>query len=191
MADFIDTNRVQYGLGPICTLLTDEPGSTFYVAPGGYDKYPGRLEADAQAWERARRRKLRCRLVRNRKLCELVEEKLREDYGVLNRLRVWLKRELNRENDRRLLQVSHVERFMREMGLFIQAWFGALKKALTQRSADQAALRFADPNRPHGKASVRKGQIELCIADITSVATCPASVEDRMPFIDVFTGKIV
>jgi len=56
---------------------------------GGYDNYRASA-ADEASWERACRRKP-CRLVSNPKLCELVEEKLREDWAP-RQIAGWLKR---------------------------------------------------------------------------------------------------
>ena len=129
---------------------------------GGYDKYRA-LEADAQAWERARRRKP-CRLVRNRKLCELVEEKLREDWAP-KQIAGWLKREYPNDES---LQVSH-ETIYRS--LFIQAR-GALKKALTQHLRTKRTIR-------RSKQASRKGHGKGQIEGMISIRERPASVEDR------------
>ena len=129
---------------------------------GGYDKYRA-LEADAQAWERACRRKP-CRLVSNPDLCELVEEKLREDWAP-KQIAGWLKREYP---DDESLHVSH-ETIYRS--LFIQAR-GALKKELTQH------LRTKRTIRRSAKAS-RKGHGKGQIEDLISIRERPASIEDR------------
>ena len=129
---------------------------------GGYDKYRA-LEADTQAWERAHRPK-RCRLVSNPKLCELVEEQLRQDWAP-RQIAGWLKREYP---DDASLHVSH-ETIYRT--LFIQAR-GALKKELTEHLRSKRTIRrSAQASRKgHGK-----GQIEGMI----SIRERPASIEDR------------
>jgi IS30 family transposase len=80
-------------------------------------------EADAAAWQRARRPK-RCKLAQNRALARLVAEKLRLEWSPYQ-VAGWLKRMYPQDETR---QVSH-ETIYRT--LFIQAR-GALKKELLQ-----------------------------------------------------------
>ncbi len=129
---------------------------------GGYDKYRA-LEADAQAWERARRRKP-CRLVRSGQLLGLVEEKLREDWAP-EQIAGWLKREYR---DDESLHVSH-ETIYRS--LFIQAR-GALKKELTRHLRTKRTIR-------RSRHASRKGRGGGQIPDLISIRERPASVEDR------------
>ena len=129
---------------------------------GGYDRYRASA-ADEATWERARRGK-RCRLVRNRKLCELVGDKLRL-YWSPQQIAGWLKRTYPGDES---LHVSH-ETIYRS--LFIQAR-GALKKELTVYLRSRRTIR-------RSKQATRKGHGMGQIEDVISIRERPASVEDR------------
>ena len=129
---------------------------------GGFDSDRA-AAADEATWESARRRK-RCRLVRNRKLCERVGDQLRL-YWSPQQIAGWLKRTYPEDES---LHVSH-ETIYRS--LFIQAR-GALKKELTVYLRSKRTIRRSKqaPRKGHGR-----GQTEAMI----SIRERPASVEDR------------
>ena len=119
MADFIDTNRVQYGVESICSVLPIAP-STFYEHQAR-EKNPDRLPARAK-----RDAELRVEIDR-------VWRENRQVYGVR---KVW--KQLNRENTD--VARCTVERLMREMGLE-----GVVRgRKIKTTIPDEAALRPAD-----------------------------------------------
>ena len=93
---FIDENRDEYGVEPICRELPIAP--SVYYEEKAREKDPSRLP------ERARR---------DRDLCQEIERVHREHFGVYGVRKVW--RQLRREG----IEVARctVERLMREMGL--------------------------------------------------------------------------
>ena len=162
MADFIDTNRVQYGVESICSVLPIAP-STFYEHQAR-EKNPDRLPARAK-----RDAELRVEIDR-------VWRKNRQVYGVR---KVW--KQLNRENTD--VARCTVERLMREMGLE-----GVVRgRKIKTTIPDEAALRPADLVDRDFSAT-RPNQ--LWIADLTYVATWRGFVYVAF-VIDVFSRKIV
>jgi IS30 family transposase len=120
-------------------------------------------EADASAWQRARRPK-RCKLAQNRALARLVAEKLRLQWSPYQ-VAGWLKRRYPQDETR---QVSH-ETIYRT--LFIQAR-GALKKELLQHLRRTRAMRRS---RHHTQKTADHGRIK----ETVSIRERPAEAEDR------------
>jgi IS30 family transposase len=120
-------------------------------------------EADAAAWQRARRPK-RCKLAQNRALARLVAEKLRLEWSPYQ-VAGWLKRTYPQDETR---QVSH-ETIYRT--LFIQAR-GALKKELLQHLRRTRAMRRS---RHHTQKTPEHGRITGTV----SIRERPAEAEDR------------
>jgi len=120
-------------------------------------------EADASAWERARRPK-RCKLAVNRVLAHLVAEKLRLQWSP-SQVAGWLKRTYPNDETR---QVSH-ETIYRT--LFIQAR-GALKKELLQHLRRTRGMRRS---RHHTQKTPDHGRI----TETVSIRERPAEAEDR------------
>ena len=120
-------------------------------------------EADAAAWQRARRPK-RCKLAQNRALARLVAEKLRLEWSPYQ-VAGWLKRTYPQDETR---QVSH-ETIYRT--LFIQAR-GALKKELLQHLRRTRAMRRS---RHHTQKTPDHGRITGTV----SIRERPAEAEDR------------
>jgi len=120
-------------------------------------------EADASAWQRARRPK-RCKLAQNRALARLVAEKLRLQWSPYQ-VAGWLKRRYPQDETR---QVSH-ETIYRT--LFIQAR-GALKKELLQHLRRTRAMRRS---RHHTQKTPDHGRIRNTV----SIRERPAEAEDR------------
>ncbi len=149
--------QIARGLGRTPSTVSREIGRN-----GGPESYRA-SEAEKQAWRRAQRPKP-CRLLRCRRLRQLVEEKLREDWSP-QQISGWLKRTY-RGNES--LQVSH-ETIYRS--LFIQAR-GALKKELTQYLRTKRTIRRS----PH---ATHKGRGGGQISDLISIRERPAAVEDR------------
>jgi IS30 family transposase len=120
-------------------------------------------EAEANAWDRARRPK-RCRMACNAELRSRVAEKLADDWSP-QQIAFWLKKE---HPDDPSLHVSH-ETIYRT--LFVQAR-GALKKELVAHLRVSKSVR-----RPNGVAHSlgRLGQLK----DTVSIRERPAEVEDR------------
>ncbi len=129
---------------------------------GGGGNYRA-LEADERAWERARRPK-RCLLAVNRRLRDVVEEKLEEHWSP-QQISGWLAK---RYPDEEVMRVS-AETIYRT--LFIQAR-GALKKELIAHLRSKRTMRHsrnASTERP------RRGQIKEAV----SIRERPAEAEDR------------
>jgi IS30 family transposase len=120
-------------------------------------------QADAAAWDRARRPKT-CKLVDNRALARIVAKKLKRKWSP-EQIAGWLKRSYpHDETD----QVSH-ETIYRS--LFIQAR-GALKKVLLGHLRRTRAMRRS---RHHTQKTGDHGRI----TDTVSIRERPASAEDR------------
>ena len=128
----------------------------------GYSHYRA-TEADANAWDRARRPKS-CKLACNRRLRYKVERKLRRNWSP-EQIAGWLKEEHPGDESN---QVSH-ETIYRS--LFVQAR-GVLKKELMQHLRSKRTIR-------RGKQSSLKGDGLGTIANAVSIRERPASVEDR------------
>jgi IS30 family transposase len=120
-------------------------------------------EADASAWQRARRPK-RCKLAQNRVLARLVADKLRLQWSP-SQVAGWLKRMYPQDETR---QVSH-ETIYRT--LFIQAR-GALKKELLQHLRRPRGMRRS---RHHTQKTPDHGRITQTV----SIRERPAEAEDR------------
>ena len=120
-------------------------------------------EADASAWQRARRPK-RCKLAQSRALARLVAEKLRLQWSPYQ-VAGWLKRTYPQDETR---QVSH-ETIYR--ALFIQAR-GALKKELLQHLRRTRGMRRL---RHHTQKTPDHGRITHTV----SIRERPAEAEDR------------
>ena len=127
---------------------------------GGWRAYRA-SEADASAWQRARRPK-RCKLAQNRALARLVAEKLRLQWSPYQ-VAGWLKRTQDETR-----QVSH-ETIYRT--LFIQAR-GALKQELLQHLRRTRAVRRS---RHHTQKTADHGRI----TDTVSIRERPAEAQDR------------
>ena len=120
-------------------------------------------EADALAWQRARRPK-RCKLAQNRALARIVAEKLRLQWSPYQ-VAGWLKRTYPQDETH---QVSH-ETIYRT--LFIQAR-GALKKELLQHLRRTRVMRRS---RHHTQKTSDHGRITGTV----SIRERPAEAEDR------------
>jgi IS30 family transposase len=119
--------------------------------------------ADAAAWEDARRPK-RCRLARERRLRQTVEQKLRADWSP-QQIAVWLRRTFPEEPG---MQLSH-ETIYR--ALYVQAR-GALKRSLL------AHLRHGQRHRrPRAAARAVRGPGQLL--HTVSIAERPPSADSR------------
>ncbi len=129
---------------------------------GGWRAYRA-SEADASAWQRAKRPK-RCKLAQNRVLARLVAEKLRLQWSP-SQVAGWLKRTYPQDETR---QVSH-ETIYRT--LFIQAR-GALKKELLQHLRRTRGMRRS---RQHTQKTPDHGRI----TETVSIRERPAEAEDR------------
>ena len=129
---------------------------------GGQNGYRA-ADADAAAWERARRPK-RCRLAHNVRLQQIVAKKLRLDWSP-EQISGWLQRTFPKDES---LRVSH-ETIYRS--LFIQAR-GVLKRELLKHLRSHRVMR-------HAKTATTKGQPRGQIIDGISIRDRPASVEDR------------
>ena len=129
---------------------------------GGRRQYRA-TDADAAAWERARRPK-RCRLAQDRRLQRIVARKLRLDWSP-EQISGWLKRTFP---DDEILRVSP-ETIYRS--LFIQAR-GVLKKELLKHLRSHRVMRHAKKASPNGQ---HRGQI----IDGVSIRERPASADDR------------
>jgi len=129
---------------------------------GGRRRYRAAL-ADSRAWDQARRPK-DCKLRQHRRLCALVDKKLRLDWSP-EQVAGWLRRQFpNREG----MQVSH-ETIYRT--LFVQAR-GALKFELVRHLRSRRMMR-------RGRTATRSGQTRGQIIDAVSIRDRPAEVEDR------------
>jgi len=129
---------------------------------GGYDDYRA-TPAEQNAWDQALRPK-RCKLVCNRALAQIVEDKLSLLWSP-EQIAGWLKRAHPADEHN---QVSH-ETIYRS--LFVQAR-GALKKELQQYLRSRRTIR-------RSKTSSLKGDGLGGMPDAISIRERPASVEDR------------
>jgi IS30 family transposase len=129
---------------------------------GGIHRYRAH-EADANAWERARRPKV-CALSGNARLRRLVAAKLKLKWAPVQ-IAGWLKREFRVNKD---MQISH-ETIYRS--LFIQAR-GVLKKELVEHLRTNRTMRQA-------KSASASGQNRGKIVGAVSISERPAEVEDR------------
>ena len=129
---------------------------------GGYDQYRA-VEADEQAWVRARRPK-RSKLADHPWLRRAVARKLRLNWSP-EQIAGWLKRAHPGEG---VYQVSH-ETIYRS--LFVQAR-GVLKKELVQYLRSKRTIR-------RSRQATQKGNDHGQIKDMISISERPASVEDR------------
>jgi IS30 family transposase len=141
---------------PVCTISRE------LLRNGGRGAYRA-SEAEASAWQRARRPK-RCRLAANAALRYAVAGKLRANWSP-GQIAGWLKQEFATDAE---MHVSH-ETIYRT--LFMQAR-GALKKELIAHLRTAKRLR-----RPNGvvRSSGQRGQI----VDAISIRERPAEAEDR------------
>jgi IS30 family transposase len=132
------------------------------VRHGGRRRYRA-AQADAAAWESARRPKP-CLLCKNRPLQRIVAVKLRQDWAP-QQIAGWLKTQYPENPE---LWVSH-ETIYRS--LFVQAR-GALKKELTGHLRSRRPMRRSRhaTDRGHGRGE---------IVDAISIRQRPAEVEDR------------
>jgi putative transposase len=163
MVSFIDEQREQHGVEPICRQLP--------IAPSTYYEHKAR-EAEPSRLPR--------RAVRDAELREEIERVWKEHFGVYGVRKVW--RQLGREG----VQVARctVERLMCQMGLQ-----GAIRgrRYMKTTVADEAAERPADLVQRNFSAT-RPNQ--LWVADLTYVATWTGFV--YVAFVtDVFSRKIV
>ncbi len=163
MVSFIEEQREEHGVEPICKQLP--------IAPSTYYEQKAR-EADPS--------RLPKRAVRDAELCEEVERVWKEHFGVYGVRKVW--RQLSREG----VDVARctVERLMRQMRLQ-----GAVRGRKYKKTtiADEAIERPADLVQRDFTAQ-RPNQ--LWVADLTYVATWAGFV--YVAFItDVFSRKIV
>jgi IS30 family transposase len=129
---------------------------------GGSHRYRAH-EADAQAWERAKRPKA-CALSGNARLRRLVAAKLKLQWAPVQ-IAGWLRREFRVNKD---MQISH-ETIYRS--LFIQAR-GVLKKELIAHLRTNRTMRQA-------KNASASGQNRGRISGAISIRERPAEVEDR------------
>jgi len=129
---------------------------------GGRGRYRA-VEADAKAWQHARRPK-QCRLAINPRLQDLVANKLALDWSP-EQIAGWLKLEFPGDGD---MQMSH-ETIYRS--LFIQAR-GVLKKELVGHLRSRRMMR-------RSKSATTDGQPRGQIVDAVSIHERPAEIEDR------------
>ncbi len=129
---------------------------------GGRSQYRA-ADAEAAAWERARRPK-RCRLAQHRRLQHIVAKKLRLDWSP-EQISGWLKRTFP---DDETLRVSHETLYR---SLFIQAR-GVLKQELLKHLRSHRVMRHAKHASTHGQHRGR-------IVDGVSIRERPPSAEDR------------
>ena len=129
---------------------------------GGVTHYRS-VDADAKAWERARRPK-KCLLATNARLRTIVASRLKMRWSP-QQISGWLKMSFPNESD---LQISH-EAIYRT--LFIQAR-GVLKKELQYHLRSKRVMR-------HARTATRKGQTRYRIIDAISIRDRPPEIEDR------------
>lgn len=129
---------------------------------GGRASYRA-TEADAAAWERARRPK-RCRLASNWRLRRVVERKLGADWSP-QQIAAWL---LERYPSEPMMHVSHETIYQ---ALYVQTR-GALKRALVQHLRRGQRYR-----RPRAAARAERGPGQL--VDIVRIAERPPSADTR------------
>ncbi len=159
---FVDENRAEYGVEPICSLLPIAPSTPYEERARERD--PGRLPARAK---------------RDRDLREHIERVHRENFGVYGVRKVW--RQMNREG----IGVARctVARLMREMGL-AGAVRGRQFKTTTPDDTVSRPLDLVDRDF----SATRPNQ--LWVSDLTYVATWRGFVYVAF-VIDVFARRIV
>ena len=163
MVEFINDNRDEYGVEPICSVLP--------IAPSTYHEQKAR-QADPT--------RLPARSVRDAWLREEIERVWKENRSVYGARKTWL--QLNREGF--IVARCTVERLMRRMGLHGVIRGGQYKKTTivdeeAQRPLDLVKRDFT-ADRPN----------QLWVADITYVATWAGFV--YVAFVtDVFSRRIV
>lgn len=128
---------------------------------GGFSDYRA-LEADASAWERAKRPK-RCRLSQSPALRQTVASKLRLDWSP-QQISAWLRMSYPEDPS---MQISH-ETIYRT--LYVQAR-GALKKELVHHLRRRRSLRQTRRSK--------KGRGQGQIVDAISIRERPPQIEDR------------
>jgi IS30 family transposase len=133
------------------------------IARNGGQRCYRATQADANAWQQARRPKL-CRLAQNGKLRRLVANKLAMEWSP-EQVSGWLKRAYP---DDETLHVSHETIYK---SIFIQTR-GVLKKELQKHLRTQRSFRQSRQSSSRGQ---RRGQI----VDGISIRERPAEVEDR------------
>ena len=163
MVGFIDDQREEHGVEPICEVLPIAPST--YHAQKACEAEPAKRSA---------------RAVRDAWLCEEIERVWKENFGVYGVRKVW--RQLSREG----IDVARctVERLMRQMGLQ-----GAVRGRRFKRTTivDETAERPLDLVQRNFTAS---GPNQLWVADLTYVATWKGFA--YVAFItDVFSRRIV
>jgi len=164
MVSFIDENRGEYGVEPICAVLPIAP-STYYASKS--------READPT--------RLPPRLQRDAKLREEIQNIWNDNFHVYGARKVW--RYLVREDREDAVARCTVERLMRDMGLQ-----GAVRgRKFKTTVADQSQARPADLVQRDFTASRPN---ELWVADLTYVPTWSGFVYTAF-VIDVFARMIV
>jgi len=153
----LSIRSIASGLGRAPSTISREVSKN-----GGRGDYRA-TQANKNAWDRAQRPKP-CKLVRNRRLCQRVELKLRRKWSP-EQIAGWLKREYPGDDWN---QVSH-ETIYRS--LFIQAR-GALKKELQAYLRSKRSIRRA-------RTSTLKDDGLGGMPNAVSIRERPASVEDR------------
>ena len=128
----------------------------------GPDRYRA-LQADARAWQQAKRPKLGC-LATTPRLQLVVSAKLRANWSP-QQIAGWL---VTTYPDDATMRASH-ETIYRS--LFVQAR-GVLKRELTAHLRTRRSIR-------HSKLASKAGQLRGQIIDAVSIADRPASIEDR------------
>jgi len=129
---------------------------------GGRERYRA-TEAERRAWDQALRPK-QCRLRQNKRLREIVAEKLSGNWSP-EQISGWLKKEFPAD---KTMQLSH-ETIYRS--LFIQAR-GVLKKELTLHLRSKRQIR-------RSKSAPSKRAVRGQIIDAVSISERPAEAEDR------------
>jgi transposase, IS30 family len=155
----VDTSirRIAAGIGRSPSTVSRE-----IAHHGGWTRYRA-SEADAQAWEQARRPKP-CRLAVHGRLQRIVAKKLRLDWSP-EQIAGWLKQTFPDE-DRMRVSYETIYR-----SLFIEAR-GVLKKELMGHLRSQRVMR-------RSKHASTEGQPRGQIVDGVSIRDRPADIEDR------------
>ena len=163
MVDFVDEQRDDYGVEPICTVLPIAP-STYYEQKARQtdpDRLPPRVRRDAI-------------------LCEEVQRVWDENFQVYGAYKVW--RQLNREGHP--VARCTIERLMRQMGL---------QGARRGRSFKVTTVADGTPHRPPDLVDrdfTATQPNQLWVADLTYVASWAGFVYVAF-VIDAFSRMIV
>ncbi len=163
MVDFVDEQRDDYGVEPICTVLPIAP-STYYE----------------QKARRADPDRLPPRLRRDRALCEEIQRVWDENFQVYGAYKVW--RQLNREGHP--VARCTIERLMRQMGL---------QGARRGRGFKVTTVADGTPHRPPDLVDrdfTATQPNQLWVADLTYVASWAGFVYVAF-VIDAFSRMIV